>query len=361
MITAPLQGTSPIGESTTIPVTRSIDTSQAVVNTGVIVTPVSFTTQVVLQAKGDENSWADVVDTKMQMAENSIGAITNEQFLGPGQSLIAPVTVNSGGASTTITVGTAANFYQLYVGRNVDILTRASGFPIASGQANKITAVDLAAGTITVAAAVTTTTSEGVYLSSGDGTVGSVATSAYLFALQSFGQAVATTGTFEGINKAGAGNQFWKGTDASPAALSDPTISAFDKGERLVKMFSGDLPDFFLCDPAVVDKYSQIITTQAQWKGDSGTLASGFTGVKYRNKVLVPDYDMPANTAYGVHKEDIRIYTLMEGPDWDDEDGSMLKRFARALPVEAWLVWYLQLGFHRCNSQLRIGNLNQAA
>jgi hypothetical protein len=39
----------------------------------------------------------------------------------------------------------------------------------------------------------------------------------------------------------------------------------------------------------------------------------------------------------------------------------MFKRFSRALPLEAWLVWMLELGCHRCVSQARVNDLNQAA
>lgn len=148
----------------------------------------------------------------------------------------------------------------------------------------------------------------------------------------------------------------------SPAAASDPTISVLDKAEREVMRRAGSLPDFFLADPAVIDKYSQGLTVQARWAGEEGQLTSGWTGVRYRNKLLIPEYDMPAQTIYGVALEDCAIYTLDDGPDWDDFTGSIFQRFGtRALPIEAWLVWMLQFGFHRCNSFVRIGNMNQAS
>ena len=49
------------------------------------------------------------------------------------------------------------------------------------------------------------------------------------------------------------------------------------------------------------------------------------------------------------------IFTLDDGPDWDDHTGSIFQRFGtRSLPLEAWLIWMLQLGFQRCNSFVKI-------
>jgi hypothetical protein len=125
---------------------------------------------------------------------------------------------------------------------------------------------------------------------------------------------------------------------------------------------AGRTPAFYLTDPAVVDKYTQGLTVQARWAGEEGTLESGWTGVRYRNKLLIPEFDMPASTSYGIAIEDCAIYTLDDGPDWDDHTGSMFQRFGtRALPLEAWLVWMLQFGFHSCNGFVKIGSLNQAA
>jgi hypothetical protein len=125
---------------------------------------------------------------------------------------------------------------------------------------------------------------------------------------------------------------------------------------------AGRQPNFYLCDPGVVDKFTQGLTVQARWAGEDGQLASGWTGVRYRDKILVPEFDMPLNTAYGVSLEDCAIYTLDDGPDWDDYTGSIFQRFGtRSLPLEAWLVWMLQFGFHNCNGFVKIGSLNRAS
>ena len=347
IILAPQQGTSMITQTGTLTTPIVHDDTQAVVTSAIIAIAISFSTQVMEQAKNDDTSWATVVPLKMRMAEEAFSRVINEQFCGTGDALLANITSSVTGVAQT--VGTTANFYQLYPNRTVDVLTRATGAAVAGGAGAKIASTTPSTGIVTFTASVTGTSAEGIYI---QGSYGN--------ALAGWGAAVATTGTFQNINKANV--QSWQGTDASPAAASDPTIAVFDKADRLALRNAGVTPDFYIADPGVIDKYTQGLTVQARWAGDETKLASGFTGVAYRNKALIPEFDMPASTAYGVTTDDASIFTLTEGPDWDDRTGSVFQRFGtRSLPVEAWLIWMLQLGFLRCNSQVKIANLNAAA
>jgi hypothetical protein len=354
----PQQGTtmlSETGSGAVLGTPQVVSTEQAVINSATIGIAVSFHPQVMKQADGNENSWAEVLPTKMERSEDIFGRVINEQMVGGGTAagtgaLLAAFTAGTGPAAAT-TVGTSANFYQLYPTRVCTLAVRASGADISTsnGAARTIVSIDETAGTVTWDASVTVTTNDGIYI---QGSYGN--------ALQGLGGAVATTGTFETIAKGSV--PAWQGTDVSPAAATDPTISIFDKAERRVMQRAGSQPEFYLADPAVIDKYSQGLTVQTRWAGEEGTLESGWTGVRYRNKLLVPEYDMPSGTAYGVDLSAMALYTLMDGPDWDDSTGSIFQRFStRSLPVEAWLVWMLQLGFHRCNGLVKIGNLNRAA
>jgi len=367
---APQQGTGGITEQGTLNTTIPVETEQAVVNSGIIGVPISFSTQVLRQAAGDENSWAEILPTKMERAEDGFGRVINEMMTGSGDALLADVsaaTGASGGANQNIALITGtnlANLYQLYVGRVVDVRVRSTGSLVAGATMPvKIRDINLTTGIINVvnidgsATSFATATTDGIYIQGSNRNVAGVNTSD---AIQGLLQAAATTGTFETINKANV--DAWRGTDASPAALTDPSIAVFDKAERLGMQRAGKVPAFYLTDPAVVDKYTQGLTVQARWAGEEGELASGWTGVRYRNKLLIPDFDMAPQTAIGVPLSDMNIYTLDDGPDWDDHTGSVFQRFGtRSLPLEAWLIWMLQLGFQACNSIVRVGNLSQAA
>lgn len=348
IIEAPQQGASMIGETSTLTSPEVLDTEQATITSAIIEIAISFSTQVIEAAKQDDTSWAQVVPTKMRLAEDVIGRVINEQALGAGNAVLAVVagtTAASGAATQNINVGTTANFYQLYVGRVVDVQVTSSGATVALGV--KISDYSESAGTITVNGSFQTTSADSVYIQGSRGN-----------ALQGVGQAVAVTGTFEGVDKAAV--KVWQGTDVTPTNETDPQMSVLAKAERKARQYAGSTPDYYICDPAVLDKYEQGLHAQARWAGDKMKLQSGFVGIEYRGKALIDDFDMPSKTIFGIARDDVTIYTLDDGPDWDDKTGSIMQRFSRKLPVEAWLVWMLQFGFHRCNSFVKIGKMAQA-
>lgn len=369
------QGTHGLTETGTVAVPVAVETTQAYINTATLAVPISFSPQLMRQSAGEENSWASVLPSKMRRAEDAFGRVANEQMVGGGKdstdtstALLAVVNSNTGSPGLVVPV-TAASFnkYQLYPGRIVDIRNRTTGSLQTGGKRRRIASVQPTASppTVTFSTAavadgdsgnITFANTDGVYI---DSSVRNVAGALTSDLMQGVGQAVATTGTFENIVKGNVPQ--WQGVDASPAAATDPAISVFDRAEREVMTYAGSVPNFYLSDPAVVDKYTQGITVQARWAGETGQLDSGWTGVQFRNKLIIPEYDMPPNTVYGINLDDCTLYTLDDGPDWDDLTGNMLQRFSRSLPVEAWLIWLVQFGFHRCNSFVKIGNLNQAS
>jgi hypothetical protein len=360
VINAPQQGAQMINaETSTLGVPVVLDHEQANIKSAVIEISLSFSTQVIEQARDtSDTSWAEVVPTKMRMAEDVIGRVINEQMNGSGDGLLAKVTSATGSPGLAVPVGTSANFYQLYGNRIADVRTRSNGADPGNGLRRKITTYDDSAGTVTFdtnatasdggSGNITFSANEGIYI---DGSYGN--------ALAGILQVAATTGTFQGINKASV--MAWQGVDASPSAAVDPSVATFDRAERKAYQRSGRQPDFYLVDPAVLDKFSQGIATAARWAGDTVELSTGFTGLRYRNKLLMQEFDAAASTAVGVTREDLAIYTLDDGPNWDDKTGAIFQRFSRKLPVEAWLVWFLQLGAFRANTTVKVGNLNQAS
>ncbi len=298
----------------------------------------------------DGKDWAAVGDAlklHMDQAANGMSRVQNEMLWGNGDALVAAVS-GAGTASTTVTVGIAANFYQLYPGRVVDILVRSSGATISLGR--EITANNPTAGTITLDAAVTTATTDGVYI---EGTYGN--------AVQGIRQPFATSGTFQGVNLATV-PQF-RGVDGRGGTVTaaDLSMSILDGAGRRLMQASGGMPDFYAGDPAAIDKFGQSLISQFRWQPKITRLQTGWEGIDYRGVPLIPDFDAPAGEIYGINKKGVTIYGYSNGPDWDEQTGSKFQRFNRNAPVECWLLDFLQLGFHKPNSLVKIANLNQAA
>jgi hypothetical protein len=297
----------------------------------------------------DSRDWAyagDALKLEMDQAEIAMSRVENEMLWGNGDALIAAVATAQTN-STTITVGTSANFYQLYPGRVVDILTRSSGATVSL--AREITAQDAAAGTITVDAAVTTPTTAGIYI---EGTYGN--------AVQGIRQPFATSGTFQGVNLASV-LQF-RGVDGrGTTTAADLSMAILDGASRRLMQASGGSPDFFAGDPAAIDKFGQSLVSQFRWQPKITRLQTGWEGIDYRGVPLIPDFDAPAGEIYGINKKAVTLYGYNNGPDWDEQTGSKFQRFTRNAPVEAWLLDFLQLGFHKPNALVKVANLNQAS
>lgn len=346
IILNPLKGAQTGTETGTFANPEVLDTTSAFITTAQIQFAVSFSKQLIKQSRNpNDTSWAQVMPLKMQEAEKGIRALVSEMAVDTGVGLIAKFT--AGATSATQTVGVDANWYRLYRGRKVDIRDFTTGAVVSAGRI--ITDFAPAAGTITFDSSVTVTTSHGIFiLNTGTGANA---------ALQGFDQIFATTGSFQQVNMANFPN--WRGTDgrAGDTTTQDMTMNILDKAERYAEIYSGDRPDFYYGDQAVVDRHTQVMSTQARWAGDQVQLKSGFTGVAYRNKAIVGDLWPLAGTVYGVFRDDVKVYSVDDGPDWDDLTGNELQRFARTPVVEAWLDWYTQFAFHRLVAQTKIGNL----
>jgi hypothetical protein len=349
------QGTSGISE-TGGPVTPvPLNQAKSLIPMARVIHPISLTPDLIKAANGGNFAYAGpALKLEMEQAGVAMPRVENEMINGNGDAIIAGI---SGTTNTTaVTVATTANWYQLYPGRVIDVGTSAGG-PITNGSNRTILSVVESTGVIT--------------LDSGGGNVnvtggthkvliqGST-TAAGPNVIQGVQQFAATSGTVQGLATSTAAQ--WAGIDGrnGDTSAADLSIAILDGCERRVKR-SGVSPDFYVGDPGVIDKYGQTLLTQSRWAGDKNELATGWGGVMYRNKAVVPEFDSPSGQVTGINKQSVTFYAYDNGPDWDDLDGSVLKRIgSRTLPVEAWLVDFVQLGCHRRNAFVTASNLNVA-
>lgn len=352
----PVQGTGTVSETGTLNTPHTENLGQAQASITRLTHPISISLDVQYASKagpnsalgtGDFSGVLDAVKMRMQGAEKVMPRVFNEMLHGNGDGLLAAFT--AGATSATQTVGTAANFYQLYPNRIVDVLTRSNGTPVTNGSAITIVSTAPASGTVTFNLSITVSTLEGIYIEGSYGT-----------AIQGLGQVVALTGTFEAIDK--ATNPGWQGVDGrnGDTSAQDLSMGILDAAEMYAGNNSGG-PDFWIGDPAVINRYTQTLTTQSQWAGNAGTLETGWSGVKYRDKLLVADRDSKLGRLVGV---DMSAYGLMsyfaDGPQWLDDTGDIFMRFNRKLPKEGWLWDPVQFVSYRNNSTVYLDGLNRA-
>lgn len=344
------QGTGPVSQSGTLNVARNIRTTHANIDVATITHAVNISKRLKSVSADAVTSWGQAMKLEMQLAEEAMPRTMNEFLNGDGTGLLA--TINDTASSTSHTVA-GANFYQLYPGRVVDVLVRSTGATVTLGnEISSVTDSGGGAGTVVFGTTFTGATTQGIYIEgSQPQTAGYQPTG--------LGAATATSGTFEGVT-IGADWQAVDGRNGDTSA-QDLSISIADGCIRRRGRNGKPNDSFWLGDPAVIDKFGQTLLTQSRWDGSMSQLETGWEGIKYRGQLFIPEYDCKANRVISVPKDDVTFYATQNGPDWDDEDGSVFKRFSRSLPVEAWLVDEVQLGFHRLNRVVYADNLNQAA
>jgi hypothetical protein len=344
---APKQGTGAHAQTGTLNVARQIDDKAAYIAMGRVAHPIELSVDLIKAVDRKDFVYAgDALKLQMDAAETALSRVENEFFCGAGDALIAAVT-SAATNSTSVFVGTTANFYQLYPGRIVDILTRSSGATVSLGR--QIVSQDLANGAVIVDAAVTTPVTAGLYI---EGSWGN--------AIQGVRQADATSGTFQSVNLATEpGFRVTDGRGTTTAA--DLSMAIMDGAYRRVSAARGGAPDFWIGDPAAIDKFGQSLVSQFRWQPKIVRLNTGWEGIDYRGSPLIPEFDMPAGVLYGINKKALTLYGYEQGPNWDDMTGNKFQRFSRSLPVEAWLVDFVQLGQHDPGKLVAVKNLNQAA
>lgn len=344
------QGTGAVAESGTLNIARNIRTQHANIPIATVTHAVQISKRLKAISADGVASWAQAMKLEMQLAEEAMPRVTNEYLNGSGNGRLCGF--SSGTTSATQSV-TGANFYQLYPGRVVDILDDSTGASVTSGiEIVSFTDSGGGAGTVVFASSFTSTTGKGVYVEgSQPQTAG--------YAPQGINQALASSGTFEGLT---IGTD-WQAVDGRNGDTSsqDMSISIADGCIRRRGRNGKPNDSFWIGDPAVIDKFGQTLITQSRWDGSLSKLETGWEGISYRGQMFIPEYDATANQVVSVPKDDVQFYATQPGPDWDDEDGGVFKRFTRSLPVEAWLVDEFQLGFHRLNRFVYAKNLTQAA
>lgn len=333
-----------------------MDTSKANVNLGRVLQPMSLSIDLQRDSSEGRTSAMSAMSLYTSEAYKAVARIENDMAHGNGDALLSSIT---GGSSPglTITVGTAANFDQLTPGRIVDVLTKSNGANPGNGLRRKITSTSRSAGTVTFSTTaqasdgssgnITFSTSEGIYIPGSYGT-----------ALQGLTQAVAVTGTFEGVDKAAV--QQWQGIDATPSAAAALSDAMLDNATYLLRGQGVGASDFGIAHPKTLDLYKSGKQSQVRYTPQDITMQSGFRGIEYDGAdqpfPLLKDLAAPRGMVRLIKKDAVRLYGDHVGPGFLDNDGGTQRYFNRNLAPEMDLLDRVQVCFTACNRLASIGN-----
>lgn len=366
IFSAPLNGAQGLAEGGTLTNPQIDDTSHAEILMAHLALPVSISPELLEQSA--DNAAVQGLASKAKRANESLARTTNELLNGAGDGLLGTITDSATSLTVTLATGAgniAALARQLWPKRIVDVRTRSNGNDPGQGLKRKITSVtknaDGSVNTVTFdtnpfgggSGNIVHTSAEGIYI-----------VDTYGNAVQGFQQIGGTSGTFQNINRATAGNDFWKGTDGRNGVTTagDPTQSLIDAGFLYLGERS-DLTrvDAIVGDPGVNLKLGQLFYSAQRMNLPVTKIEAGFQGVEYRGIPIIDDFDHQLYAMTGITKSDIQMYAYKGAPDWDRMTGGMFQRFSRTKVVEAWWCDDLQLGAKDCRSTVRWQNLNRAS
>jgi hypothetical protein len=341
---------------------------------------VPFSVTVDVERDSFNNSGAVAVTQLVREARIALARMENLAFVGDGTGLVSTIASGtSPGLAINVSTTGGGNLDVLLPGTVWDVLTKTTGADPGSGKRRIIASVtDSIAGTQTVtfdtaaqasdggSGNITFTTSEGIYIpgSWSNGTAGTSTAPGALVA-QGLEQAAAASGTFETLNKANVAS--WQGTDGrggdtTVLPLSDQIL---DGAVRRGRRAGLGVWDFALGDPAAIDAYKQGKYAQVRYGNEPIKLVSGFSGVAYEGAdqpfPIVKEPAMKKQSVRFIDKNSMQLYGDQAGPSFLEDDGSMFRRFGRTLAKEADLLDRVQLGFTKCNTIIKVDNLQQAS
>lgn len=304
---------------------------------------VELTGQSIRLVDKDFQAFISALDMEMEGVKNDTAKDLNRQMYGDGTGAIA--TVSTVGAATTATVTSGIQWLQ--VQELVDVYVPANLAADSTAKATQvlITAVDEAAGTITVSPSVT--------WAAGDVIVRSGNANREITGLKAI---INNSGTLYGVDP----NTYpiWKSVvDANGGTNRPLSESAMIRNVHAVRK-NGGKTSLLLSNLGVQRAYWNLLV-QARRFSNVKDFTGGYSGLAFTTDQgevpMVADVDAPYNTIYGVDESDIRLYRDADW-DWMDMDGSMWDRVPGSVAgtikdaYAASMFSYLELGTSRRNS-----------
>ncbi len=265
-------------------------------------------------------------------------------------------TVTTGANNATQAVSTTVYFR---VGDYVEVIDPTGATYRNATVSLMITAVNGPAKTITLSAAVTSTTGDYI-IRAAPNSVSAARNNDLGNSTNGLMNIVAATGVLHGLNPATAGMGFWASyvKDNSAGAISDTVLRDAVDNIGLSSGYDGDLVG--LWTRGIRNAYAATLTSLKRFNdADSVTLRGGFKALMFDETPMVVDDYCPQGNVIFINPEDL-FWADCTDFDWMDKDGEVLNRVPDRDAYEATLYKYYDLGATRRNTHARIFNVADA-
>lgn len=303
---------------------------------------------VMRSAKSDKGAFVIALDNQIQDVTESMPQEFNRQLHGDGTNKLATSTAD--GANTVNVAVSSSKF--LNPGQLCTFINNASGAIVDQIEISSITS---ATAIVLAAVATWTAATDGIYPESESTTA-----TAFGNAMTGLGAIVLNTGTVGGINRATAGNEYWKAQVLANSGTARPLSVGLMQQAMLAAetaRYGGKRPAWLLAHQDIWATYGNLIIGDKRFSGDVMTLDGGWQYLNFSGAKFVYDKDATEGQILFLPNEHLFFLNQTE-MTWMDEDGSILSRVVDYDAYEATLFCDKQFGTDRPASCVLLDDLD---
>jgi len=320
---------------------------------------IRFTVQTMKAMKSNRSSWERTATNETKGMTKDIRRDLNRQLAGTSEGTIATTAANAAVNIIVLTAATTGDvkMRQLEEGMFVDISSAATPGDAAKAANREITAVNLAARTITLAgAAITTAAGDRVERQGNGGAVGGTTQKEWT-GLQTI---VSDTGVLFGLDP--ATTSVWKSYVDNPGGAGRTvTENLLEKAQDEVDIRGDGTIGLWLTSHGVSRNYSTQLTSLKRFPATL-TLKGGFKALSVSSGVgeaaLIAERDIPNGTAYGIDTDHLEVKEWCP-LEWL-EDPEVLRQTPDKLEYEGTAYWIGDLVTDARNAHAFVGTLAES-
>ena len=344
-------------EGGTLPTGRNQTHVQVTVPLKFLYGRIDMTGQSMLLAKKDISAFVDAKANEMEGIITDVTRDFNRQLHNDGTGVIAQA--NGAGVGTATLVlnnqNVGATVAQYLNGAYIDIKTTRTGgtLEVNSIRVDNVVSDSATAATVTLASTQSWSDDSFVFLA---GNQGNEVVGLY-GAIDDGG----VLGTYMGINRATAGNQYWQANDLNNGGTPrNLTEAIFDAG-YLECIKKGVTPDHAITQFAPFKTLAATLVAQKRFVTDTEAklkdLPGGYMGYSVNGIKVVADIDCAPGTMYLLRGEDFCLYQPTGADFIDFGSGTPWFQTSNADAATAALRWYVSFFCRRPNGQAVIRDL----
>jgi hypothetical protein len=280
----------------------------------------------------NEGAFLEAFKSELDGIRNDLARDTSRQLYGDGSAKLATCGTTTADTAVVISSDEPLRKGQIYPGLLVDIGTAAA--PTTVVAAASVVSVDIATKTVTIDSAVTTSSSDFIFIAGANvgGTVREITGGVQAL--------VPTTpgGTYGTIDS--STSTFWQ-NQALAATAGAVALDDLATADNMVTI-KGGRTSAMVSSLAVQRKYFNLLQSQVQFV-EPMKLVSGFRTLEFNDRPFIADRDCPFGNVYLLDERYIKIFS---NRDWHflDRDGEQIKWVQNKDGWQAFLCRYMEMG-----------------